>query len=130
MTNKNTAQDEELNEVLQTIAMGQEVYARVLERLNLKGKSEEYVDEVLETLKMKAQERVVMAIWTNMTPEQELHLKAHIAQGQKQKNGLSTDDTLIQFALMYDDLMVKVYDELGQFFEDFVSEFNKLAEVK
>ncbi|MBT7736303.1 hypothetical protein HN709_01315 [Candidatus Peregrinibacteria bacterium] len=105
------------------------VYARVLDKLKLPNDDEVFESLVLSTLKRQTKDHMVFAIWNNLDKKQAVHLRSFLAQTKSFADFLSTDDAVIEFALMYPLLLEKVYASLADFFIKFVDKFNKHQEL-
>ena len=81
---------------------------------------------MLGILKRQTKNHIVLTIWKNLTKEQIEHLKNMIDQSCVTMPGIPTDDVIIEFALMYPELMAKIRKNLSIFFKDFITEFNTL----
>lgn len=101
------------------------VYETVLNKLNLPEGDDVYRALVLSTLRRQAKDHMIFAIWNNLSEKQASHLRDYLAQTKAFAEFLSTDDAVIEFALMYPPLLDKVYASLSNFFIEFIKKFNR-----
>lgn len=105
------------------------VYDGVLSQLNIPEDDELYRNLILGMLKRQTKDHLVFAIWNNLDEKQTLHLRDYINQISITHSWMSHEDVLMEFALMYPDLMEKVYKSLSEFFQRFIEKFNEISEA-
>lgn len=123
----NLSQEEK--EAIDTMIIADIAYDAVISRLDISKNDELYKALMLGILKRQTKNHIVLTIWKNLTKEQIVHLKNMIDQSSVTMPEISTDDVIIEFALMYPELMTKVRKSLSIFFKDFITEFNTLNAV-
>jgi len=128
MNTKHVKSDEN-KKVDQTIAQifddSDLVYETVLNKLDLPEGDDVYRTLVMSTLRRQAKDHMIFAIWNNLDAKQALHLRDYLAQTKVFADFLTTDDSVIEFALMYPLLLDKVYSSLSNFFIEFIKKFNR-----
>lgn len=117
---------QEDKEAIDTMIIADIAYDAVISRLDISKDDELYKALMLGVLKRQTKNHIVLTIWKNLTKEQIAHLKNMIDQSSVTMPEISTDDVIIEFALMYPELMAKVRKSLSIFFKDFIVEFNAL----
>ena len=117
---------QEEKEAIDTMIIADIAYDAVISRLDILKDDELYKALMLGILKRQTKNHIVLTIWKNLTKEQIDHLKNMIDQSSVTMPEISTDDVIIEFALMYPELMAKVRKSLSIFFKDFIEEFNAL----
>ena len=116
--------DELKNRILETILGADEVYIAVLRKLDMDPKDEIYQALVLAMLKRQTRDHLVFSVWNNLNDVQALHLKDFIKQYSVIDEDKSVDEIVLEFALMYDELMEKIFKNLSEFFQGFIQRFN------
>ena len=116
----------EQKEALDALLVSEQVYDAVLSRINFKNVDEIYMEMIKNMLKRQTKDHLVFAIWNNIDDEQARHLRDVFRQTNVTAPELGYEDVLIEFALMYPELMEKVNKSLDGFFKRFVENFNKL----
>ena len=101
------------------------VYETVLSKLDLPEGDDVYRALVMSTLRQQAKDHMIFSIWNNLNPKQALHLRDYLAQTKVFADFLTTDDAVMEFALMYPLLLDKVYASLANFFIEFIKKFNR-----
>ena len=117
---------QEEKEAIDTMIIADIAYDAVISRLDILKDDELYKALMLGILKRQTKNHIVLTIWKNLTKEQIDHLKNMIDQSSVTMPEISTDDVIIEFVLMYPELMAKVRKSLSIFFKDFIEEFNAL----
>ncbi|MEK7547853.1 MAG: hypothetical protein AAB540_03080 [Patescibacteria group bacterium] len=117
---------QEEKEAIDTMIIADIAYDAVISRLDISKDDELYKALMLGILKRQTKNHIVLTIWKNLTKEQIGHLKNMIDQSCVTMPEISTDDVIIEFALMYPELMAKIRKNLSIFFKDFITEFNAL----
>jgi hypothetical protein len=117
---------QEEKEAIDTMVIADIAYDAVISRLDIPKDDELHKAVMLGILKRQTKNHIVLTIWKNLTMEQIEHLKNMIDQSCVTMPEISTDDVIIEFALMYPELMAKVRKSLSVFFKDFIEEFNVL----
>ena len=117
---------QEEKEAIDTMIIADIAYDAVISRLDISKDDELYKALMLGILKRQTKNHIVLTIWKNLTKEQIEHLKNMIDQSCVTMPEISTDDVIIEFALMYPELMAKIRKNLSIFFKDFITEFNAL----
>lgn len=102
----------------------EEKYESVLARLNVDVGNEWLRARILEQLKEEVDRRIITLIWKHMTDAQAVHFRDFAGQSAVVSPTLSSEEVLMDFALLYDDLVAKVSDDLDKFLEEFVAKVN------
>ncbi len=116
--------DELKNRILETILGADEVYIAVVRKLDMDPKDEIYQALVLAMLKRQTRDHLVFSVWNNLNDVQALHLKDFIKQYSVIDEDKSVDEVVLEFSLMYDELMEKIFKSLSEFFQEFIKRFN------
>ena len=117
---------QEEKEAIDTMIIADIAYDAIISLLYILKDDEIYKSLMLGILKRQTKNHIVLTIWKNLTKEQIDHLKNMIDQSSVTMPEIPTDDVIIEFALMYPELMAKVRKSLSIFFKDFIEEFNAL----
>lgn len=140
MTDQNNQQEElinELNEKLSKLTeeerefmkeavLAEEVFELVVAKLNIPEDDEAYQNMVIGMLKKQAKDHVIFSIWNNLDDKMAVHLRQFINQSAAVYPDKDNDEVLIEFALLYPDLMGKIYKSLSEFFANFIKRFNEI----
>ena len=102
------------------------IYDSVIDQLNIPKEDEVYKNLIYGVLARQTKDHIVFAIWNNLTSEQSQHLRDFIDQAASTSPGLSHENVMMEFAMMYPPLMEKVYESLSGFFKDFIEKFNEI----
>lgn len=134
MQNQNTQLEDDqdmqaLGQARQAIMDAHDVYEAVISQLNIPHDDALFHDIVYGILRRQSKDHMVFSIWNNITKEQDRHLRDFIDQSMVTNPLASSDDLLIEFALMYPKLMDKVYESLSAFFKSFIAKFNEILEA-
>lgn len=103
------------------------LYEAVMAKLNIDHSDQIYTDLVLGMLKRQTKDHLIFSIWNNLDTAQTKHLRDYINQMSVIAPFVSNDDILMEFAMMYPELMERVYAGLSVFFKNFIKKFNEIS---
>lgn len=118
----------EQKEFLARAIVAEEVYETVITQLNIDDGDEVYQNLTVGVLKRQTRDHMVLYIWENLDDEQLKHFNDFLNQSSLTYPEKPHDEVLIEFALMYPELMENVYKSLSKFFKDFIKNFNEISE--
>ncbi len=141
MTDQNNQQEELINELNQKLSrltdeerefvreavLAEEIFELVVEKLNIPEEDEAYQNMVIGMLKKQAKNHIIFSIWNNIDDEMAAHLREFINQSAVVSPDKDHDEVLIEFALLYPELMGKIYKSLSEFFAGFIKKFNEIS---
>lgn len=102
------------------------VYDSVIGKLNIDGDDVVYRELMLGILKRQTKDQLIFAIWNSLSEQQAAHLRDYIDQMAVIAPWLPIDNVLMEFAMLYPNLMEKIHTNLSDFFQDFVKKFNEI----
>lgn len=104
------------------------LYLSILSRLNVDHEDEVYCELILGIIERQTKDYILMCIWKNMDASQCKHFREYLNQMSVITSWASNDDLLLEFAMIYPDLMDKVYFGLSNFFRYFILRFNEMSQ--
>jgi hypothetical protein len=107
--------------------IAEEVFEIIVSNLNIDKDDEMYQNLTIGVLKRQTRDHMILYIWENLADKQTKHFKDFLNQSSVAYPEKTHDEVLIEFALLYPDLMEKVYDSLTEFFKDFIRNFNEIS---
>lgn len=102
------------------------VYNAVVSQLSVPKNDEVYKTLVTGMLKRQTMDHIVFTIWSNLDKAQATHLRKLI-DASADAPLMSYEEILVDFALMYPDLVEKINAGLTPFFQNFIKKFNEIA---
>lgn len=117
--------DEE-REFVREAVLAEEIFELVVSELNIPEEDELYQNMVIGMLKKQAKDHVILSIWNNLDDKMAIHLREFINQSVTVYPDKENDEILIEFALLYPELMGKIYKSLSEFFAGFIKKFNEI----
>lgn len=102
------------------------LYEAVVAQLNIDPRDEVYKALVMGMLKRQTKDHLIFSIWNNLDDEMAKHLREFINQTAMTMPWMKHEDTLIEFAMMYPNLMEKIYAGMTVFFQNFIKKFNEI----
>jgi hypothetical protein len=133
MTNKNVNLEEIIKSLsdeekgfVKNLALAEEVYESVVSLLNIPQDDLFFQNIMVGTLKRQTKDHLIFSIWNNLSAEQSLHFKDFLNQSSVVYPYKSHEEALLEFALMYPELMDKIYKSLSEFFKNFIDTFNRI----
>jgi len=81
-------------------------------------------------LRKQAANRIIVLIWKNLDKERIGALKDYLKQSVASERNLDPNSILMEFALLYPDLIEKVVKGLDEFFDQFVDIFRKVHKTE
>lgn len=137
---KNNKQNKELNEIVEKMSeqqqkflassfVAEEVFEMIASSLNIDENDEMHQNLTIGVLKRQTRNHMILYIWENLTDKQISHFKDFLNQSSVVYPEKAHDEVLIEFALLYPNLMEKVYESLSGFFKDFIEKFNEINEA-
>lgn len=102
------------------------VYASVVGLLNIPKNDEVYLNLVTGILKRQTMDHIVFTIWSNLDKGQMTHLR-NLINWSVEAPLMPQEELLVDFALMYPDLIEKINASLTPFFQNFIKKFNEIA---
>ena len=120
---------EEDERMIDNIIVADFVYDSVIDQLNIPKDDEVYKNLIYGVLTRQTRNHIVFAIWNNLSGEQSKYLRDFIDQVARTSPGLTHENVMMEFAMMYPPLMEKVYESLSGFFKHFIEKFNEINEA-
>lgn len=117
---------EEEREFVREAVLAEEVFELVVEKLNIPEEDDVYQNMVIGMLKKQAKNHMIFSIWNNLDDKMAIHLREFINQSAVTYPDKDNDEVLIEFALLYPQLMEKIYKSLSEFFAGFIKKFNEI----
>ncbi len=102
------------------------LYEAVVAQLNIDPRDEVYKALVMGMLKRQTKDHLIFSIWNNIDDEMAKRLREFINQTAVTMPWMKHEDTLIEFAMMYPNLMEKIYAGMTVFFQNFIKKFNEI----
>lgn len=102
------------------------LYEAVVAQLNIDPRDEVYKALVMGMLKRQTKDHLIFSIWNNLDDEMAKRLREFINQTAVTMPWMKHEDTLIEFAMMYPNLMEKIYAGMTVFFQNFIKKFNEI----
>lgn len=102
------------------------MYEAVVAQLNIDPRDEVYKDLVMGMLKRQTKDHLIFSIWNNIDDEMAKRMREFINQTAVTMPWMKHEDTLIEFAMMYPNLMEKIYAGMTVFFQNFIKKFNEI----
>lgn len=102
------------------------LYEAVVSQLNIDPRDEVYKALVMGMLKRQTKDHLIFSIWNNLDDEMAKLLREFINQTAVTMPWMKHEDTLIEFAMMYPNLMEKIYAGMTVFFQNFIKKFNEI----
>lgn len=102
------------------------LYEAVVAQLNIDPRDEVYKALVMGMLKRQTKDHLIFSIWNNLDDEMAKLLREFINQTAVTMPWMKHEDTLIEFAMMYPNLMEKIYAGMTVFFQNFIKKFNEI----
>lgn len=102
------------------------LYEAVVAQLNIDPRDEVYKALVIGMLKRQTKDHLIFSIWNNLDDEMAKRLREFINQTAVTMPWMKHEDTLIEFAMMYPNLMEKIYAGMTVFFQNFIKKFNEI----
>lgn len=124
---QNSQTDQSKQEIVKIFEDADRVYAAVMSQLDIAEEDEVYYELVQSMLERQTKDHMIFSIWNNLTDGQSKHLKDYLNQTSVIMPWMSTDDILIEFAMMYPTLMDQIYESLTGFFKGFIAKFNEFG---
>jgi len=103
------------------------IYDAVMAQLKLPADDELYQSLVFGMLKRQTKDFLVFTIWDNLNDKQARHLRDFVNQSSVTVPWMAHEGILMEFAMMYPDLMEKIYSGLSEFFKNFIKKFNEIS---
>lgn len=117
---------EEEREFVREAVLAEEVFELVVAKLNIPEGDDVYQNMVIGMLKKQAKNYMIFSIWNNLDDKMAIHLREFINQSAVTYPDKDNDEVLIEFALLYPQLMGKIYKSLSEFFANFIKRFNEI----
>lgn len=102
------------------------LYDAILSQLKIDRGDFVYRELVLGMLKRQTKDQIVFGIWGGLGAEQLRHLREYMSRAFVIAPWMSHEDILMEFAMMYPELMKKVYSGLSGFLKGFIEKFNEI----
>ena len=102
------------------------LYEAIVAQLNIDPRDEVYKALVIGMLKRQTKDHLIFSIWNNLDDEMAKRLREFINQTAVTMPWMKHEDTLIEFAMMYPNLMEKIYAGMTVFFQNFIKKFNEI----
>ncbi|MCX6734886.1 MAG: hypothetical protein NTZ25_03160 [Candidatus Peregrinibacteria bacterium] len=102
------------------------MYEAIVAQLNIDPRDEVYKALVMGMLKRQTKDHLIFSIWNNIDDEMAKHMREFINQTAITMPWMKHEDTLIEFAMMYPNLMEKIYAGMTVFFQNFIKKFNEI----
>lgn len=102
------------------------LYEAIVAQLNIDPRDEVYKALVMGMLKRQTKDHLIFSIWNNLDDEMAKRLREFINQTAVTMPWMKHEDTLIEFAMMYPNLMEKIYAGMTVFFQNFIKKFNEI----
>lgn len=114
-------------EIVKTFEIADEMYEHIVDQCDLKSDNPLARAALIGELKAATGQQLVSSIMNHMDAAQAKHFKDFQRQEFKINPEKSEKAILIEFGLLYPDLMDKVYQDLAYFFIEFVIDFNQIS---
>ncbi|MFH1284577.1 MAG: hypothetical protein ABIH78_03250 [Candidatus Peregrinibacteria bacterium] len=114
-------------EFIDILIASEGVYDAVVAQLDIPKDDELYRNLVVGILKRQTRNHLVFSIWNNMDDAQLEHLREFMNETAVIVPEVGYEEILMQFALMYPDLMEKIHKSLADFFRGFIEKFNEIS---
>lgn len=105
------------------------LYDAVLSQLKIDRGDFVYRELVLGMLKRQIKDQIVFSIWDGLSAEQLRHLRDYMSRAFVIAPWMSHEDILMEFAIMYPDLMRRVQTSLSGFLKSFIRKFKEISQA-
>ncbi len=113
--------------LIKTRYIADQVLEGVVGKLGIPKEDDMYRAEVFNLLKKKTIEHVVVAILLNLSKGEEKGLENFMEQGFKIDPNAVPADIIMQYALLFPELMKKVQDGIPKYFDGFINRYKAIA---
>ncbi len=120
---------EEQKEFARTSILAEGIFEVVIDQLHVQKDDLIYQNSIIGILKRQTTDHIILAIWSFLTDEQAKHLQDFINQSASIYPDKSENEVLMEFALLYPELMENIYKSLSKFFADFIKRFNEISDA-
>lgn len=111
------------DELVDTLVGAEEVYHAIVEKVTSENDDVFYKELVLSMLKRDTKSHIIFTIYKNLDSKKLKHLRDFINQSHITTPYFDNEEVLMQFALLYPDLMREIHRSLIEFFREFIERF-------
>ncbi len=125
MNDKNNRNDDVKKVYMNHLKGADELFEGLLDLMNIDREDSFYRDLMRGVLQRQSKNQIVLILWQSASDDQLKHLRQYMNEMSVIEPSATTDDLLMRFVLLYDELAGKVVQGLSRFFEKFVEDFKR-----